>query len=107
MERYMSICRHNFIKYFIIFSLTILIISISGSLIVKACSGNTQPEYKYYTSIVIDPADTLWSIAERYKSDDCDMYTYIDNIKHINNMTSDTLYSGQSIIVYYYSSELK
>lgn len=61
----------------------------------------SQQVNKHYSSIVIQPKDNLWGIAERYVQNES-IPTYIDNIKKLNNMNEDTIYAGKSIIVYYY-----
>lgn len=62
--------------------------------------------YKYFTSITVHADDTLWDYASRYSYNE-KHNEYVSNIMHINNMTNDTIYSGQDIIIYYYSDELK
>ena len=110
MEDTMKIHKDNSPKtlLFIFVSLAVIIfISISSILIVNAAEQNNQSSHKYYTSIVINSSDTLWDIAQEYNSGSCDIRTYINDIKKLNNMTSDTIYAGQSLIVYYYSDEVK
>lgn len=60
---------------------------------------------RYYTSISIESDDTLWNIAQEYNGDESTSH-YINSIINMNNMNSDTLYSGQNLIVYY-SSDIK
>ena len=58
---------------------------------------------RFYTSIVIEGGDSLWSIAEEYRSD---AYTstreYIEDLKQLNGLTSETIHAGQHLIVTYY-----
>ena len=65
-------------------------------------------QYKYYKSIIIEQGDSLWSIAENYRTD---VYTstqeYIDELKQVNGLTSETIHAGQHLLVAYYDSELK
>lgn len=54
-----------------------------------------------YSSVEIHSHDTLWDIANTY----CDtkkesINDYIENLKSINNMSSDRINSGNYIIVY-------
>ncbi len=93
------------LKSMILSVVLIAVISIYGILIVNA-SDNTQitdEPVKYYTSITIEAGDTLWDIAEQYRPNNCNTISYINEIKTLNHMGTDTLYAGQNIIIYYMS----
>lgn len=79
---------------------SIFIVSASDQASDKRDGGIHAPQ-KYYTSICVQKNDTLWNIAERYRPRNCDNVSYINELKTINHMTSDTLYAGQNIIIYY------
>ena len=64
-----------------------------------------MPRYKYYKSIRIEQGDSLWSIAEEYACDNT--YDYIQEIKQLNGLTSETIHAGQHLIIAYYSTELQ
>lgn len=84
----------------------IIIVGVSSVLVVNASNKTDERKCtRYYTSICINNNDTLWSIAEEHHPDNCDISEYISDIKSINHMTSDTIYAGQNIIVYYYEFE--
>lgn len=63
--------------------------------------GNTKTRSKhiYYKSIDIVKGDTLWSIAEAYKTDEMSVINYISRIKEFNDMESDIIKTGQKIIL--------
>ncbi len=65
--------------------------------------------YKYYTSIKVQPGDTLWDIAEEYI--DYDYYStrmdYIYEVMKINHLITDHLTAGKKITIPYYSVEKK
>lgn len=64
--------------------------------------------YKYYTSIEIESGDTLWSIACEYANEDfTTVQDYIDELKFMNNMTSDQIIEGHYLTVAYYSDVYK
>ncbi len=87
--------------------LVFLVINIlSGNNMLKTMAQNQKSEQKYYTSITIHDNDTLWSLADKYATSE-NKQEYIHNIMSINNMSQDTLYEGQNILVYYYSDEYK
>lgn len=86
----------------------ILMLCISGMLIAKASEGTPATgQYKYYTSITVHENDTLWALAAEYGSNAHSRAAFIQEIKQLNNMTSDTLYSGQQLLIYYYSDVIK
>ncbi|SDM70926.1 LysM peptidoglycan-binding domain-containing protein [Lachnospira pectinoschiza] len=59
---------------------------------------------KYYTSIEIKNNDTLWNLEDQYNNGNESKKNYINNIMELNNLNSETIYSGESLIVYYYGS---
>lgn len=73
----------------------------------NANGGAQEPTYKYYKTIIVGTDDTLWSIAEAYCPEEYHSYReFIKEVKQINNI-GDTIYAGNTIIVPYYSTELK
>lgn len=87
-----------------------LFIFASGFFITKsfAKEENSTPNYKYYTSIKIENGDTLWSIAERYISNEYEsIYDYIRELKKMNNLSNDNIVAGENITVAYYSDVYK
>ena len=74
----------------------------------NADSRTAGERYKYYTSIYVEPGDSLWSIAEEYITVDYQsICQYIDEVKEINHLNSDYLKSGMHLCVPYYSSDYK
>lgn len=65
---------------------------------------NTRPDESadgaYYKSISIRQGDSLWSIAGEY-SDNCgmDIREYVKEIKRLNSLTSETIHTGEYLIV--------
>ena len=58
---------------------------------------------KQYTSITIYPGDSLWSIAvEHADGHYSSTQEYIDEVKQINHLTSDTINAFEHLIVPYY-----
>lgn len=93
---------------------TILLITI-GSVVFGSIFSSAQTnaeesgiQYKYYKSIQIEKGDSLWSIAKEYCTDAyAGTQEYVDELKEINNLTSDEIHYGQHLIVVYYDSEFK
>lgn len=65
--------------------------------------------HKYYTSIIVQPGDTLWSIADQYYELGYDSHNaYIKEVLQINHLSNaDELICGTSIVIPYYSEEIK
>jgi cell division protein YceG involved in septum cleavage len=62
--------------------------------------------FKYYTSIEIQPGDTLWDIAKAYITEDYDsVQEYVQTLKEINSLNSDKIKAGQNLIVAYNNTE--
>ncbi|MDE5747742.1 MAG: LysM peptidoglycan-binding domain-containing protein [Acetatifactor sp.] len=63
--------------------------------------------YKYYTSVQIQPGDTLWNLADRYA--DCEHYAsqeqYITEVMNMNHLDGEDIYAGNYLILPYYSTE--
>lgn len=63
------------------------------------------PQYKYYKSITIQQGESLWSIAEDYRTDAYDdTREYIDEVIELNNLHSETIHEGQHLVIAYYDS---
>lgn len=59
---------------------------------------------KLVTSIEVKKGDTLWSIASNYISDEYNnISAYVEEIKDSNGLISDTIHTGNYIIVPYYA----
>ena len=66
-------------------------------------SYNNSGKTKYYKTIEIDSGDTLWNIAEKYMDNHYDsVYTYIEELKEINGLSSDDIQDGQFLMISYY-----
>ncbi len=58
-----------------------------------------KKEKIYYESVRIHSGDTLWSIAAEYKRDGENIEHMIDKIMGCNQMKTENIKSGESIIV--------
>lgn len=99
-----QIQRYLIISFLAVF-LTILGVILGSNLLASSQSkaSNEVNTYKYYTSIEVQKGDTLWTIAD----DDADYASYIEEVKEMNQLTSDTIHAGEYLTVSYSSSEFK
>ena len=92
--------------------MTVLLITV-GTIVFGSCFSlakdkDTDCAYKYYTSIMIQEGDSLWSIAKEYKTDHYEStQAYVDELVILNDLTSETIHAGQHLMVVYYDSEFK
>lgn len=116
--------QHNFLKkefgkkrnriyksvFIVMTALTVLIIAFAfPSLSAKANSTEGADDYKYYTSHMIMPKESLWSIAEEnidYVHYDS-IQDYMNEVKFINGIDNSELQIGDYILIPYFSEELK
>ncbi len=92
--------------------MTVLFITIGtivfGSCFTLAKDKDVNCAYKYYTSIEIQEGDSLWSIAQEYRTEHYDStQDYVDELVVLNDLTSETIHAGQHLMVVYYDSEFK
>lgn len=73
----------------------------------KAQGNDEVFQYKYYKSIVIERGDTLWGFADEYGiGNNYESHQeYVDEVIRMNGLSGDSITTGQSIIIPYYSSE--
>ena len=88
-------------------SLTKCIILFSNHNVTNADeSGNAVELTKYYKTITIQIGDTLWSIADEYKSGDYrTVQDYVDELRSMNDLHSDNILAGQKLVVAYFVAE--
>ena len=62
----------------------------------------------YFTNITVDEGDTLWSIAQANIDYDYydSIYDYMEQLKDINNLTTDDINAGDNMIVIYYADSV-
>ena len=95
--------KKNHHRQFIFFSASGLIAVIVCIMLnvfpVSADSTHSQTGSVYYTSIEIQPGDTLWNIAEEtMTSEYSSVPEYVKVLKEINSLDSDQLEAGQNLI---------
>ncbi|MBE5921546.1 MAG: LysM peptidoglycan-binding domain-containing protein [Lachnospiraceae bacterium] len=93
---------------FAVMFVTLFFVEKGGS-VAFAADEDKEPLYKYYTTITVEEDMTLWEIAEEYNYDVYydSINDYIDEVKNINSLRSDTIHSGAKLVVVYFSNEYK
>ena len=72
-----------------------------GSVITSAKDSNTTISSTpvVYKCITIRENDTLWSIAEQYKPESYSIDRYIKELRELNHLQSNQIYSGNKLII--------
>ncbi len=70
-------------------------------------SVNESVQYKYYKSIVIEDGDTLWNIATECSSSQMTTKECVQEIKELNQLSSEAIQEGQHLVVPYYDIQYK
>ncbi|MBR3772108.1 MAG: LysM peptidoglycan-binding domain-containing protein [Clostridium sp.] len=78
---------------------------ISGMLAVKIVASKKPMESeKLVTSVYIEKGDSLWTIAEKYYTEENQsIKAYINEIKTCNHLSSNVIKEGQYLIIPYYA----
>lgn len=94
------------LKQFISLVLAVVLISyVCGHSLMKAIAGEVEAQAleTYYTSILIQDGDSLWSIAEKYvKNSGMNKTEYVKKLKSMNGLKEDVIHSGKYLTVAYY-----
>lgn len=85
------------LSLFMLFCVSALLIAFSSF----ADAHNTRE--KYYTSVMVESGDTLWTLADEYASLEYrDYNAYIKEVKDLNHISSDDIHAGSYLILPYY-----
>ncbi len=60
---------------------------------------------KCYKSILIESGDTLWAIAAEHKTPDAKIIDFVEELKIMNGLHSDSITAGNFLIIPYYMEE--
>ena len=87
----------------ILSALVIILLSLLIAQGIRHAARAEELNVKTYQSVTIGAGDCLWTIAQQYKAEGMDVRRYVSEIKRLNQMSSDTIVSGQSLILPIYS----
>lgn len=106
-SRHTDLSAHRHCKALVVIIVAVFIIAVlftgmtTGS---DSVSASTHNE-KYFICIDISENDTLWSIAGQYMTEEySSLDDYISEIRNINGLTGDKIYSGATLVVPYYAA---
>ncbi|SDW61785.1 LysM peptidoglycan-binding domain-containing protein [Paenibacillus sp. PDC88] len=88
--------KHRIIRLILIAS--ILLLSLTGFMTVFADAGQEVA----YEKIVVEPGDTLWAIGTEHKPEGMDIRDYVNQIQHINGLSSSHIQTGQLLKLPYF-----
>ncbi|MEK5057612.1 LysM peptidoglycan-binding domain-containing protein [Paenibacillus shunpengii] len=77
---------------------SILLLSLTGFMTVFADAGQEVA----YEKIVVEPGDTLWAIGTEHKPEGMDIRDYVNQIQHINGLSSSHIQTGQLLNLPYF-----
>lgn len=93
-------------KYIMIFFAIVITMScILGKTLVMANEEESPVSCnRYYTTVKVEPGDTLWSIAQTYNQNSgMDIRDYIIELKRINQLLTDEIRAGEYLSIVYFS----
>ena len=101
-------------KQHLIYKVSALLLCTILLLVVMVCAttsdaqdGLTTPRIKYYTSIEIQPGDSLWALCQEYMSEEYAAPSeYIEEVRQLNHLIDDSITAGGYLVLPYYSSEI-
>lgn len=100
---------YKFIVPCVIIAFLMGLLVMSGISRISASPARTQAaniREKRVMSVMVEENDSIWSIAERYYTEECgSMKDYIAEIKKSNSIKSDTIYAGYPLIIPVWASE--
>ena len=97
-----NLCAIGF-KYILTIAIILLFILTFFSNNIKSSALDNKLSKTYYKSIIIEPADSLFKIASKYNNSiEFNDREYVRELMKINNLSHKKIYSGNSLIVFYY-----
>ncbi|MBQ6401610.1 MAG: LysM peptidoglycan-binding domain-containing protein [Firmicutes bacterium] len=84
---------------FITFLVIAVCMIVGGLGFVTGANESTASVLEDYHTYTVSSGDTLWSIAEEYKSDGTDIRKAVYVISQLNDMHAEDLYPGDELII--------
>lgn len=70
------------------------VLLLSGFVVVGNVFAESADMLKVHKRVVVEPGDTLWSIAANHKPEKTSTLNYIEGIKHLNGLESSRIMAG-------------
>ncbi|WP_036604527.1 LysM peptidoglycan-binding domain-containing protein [Paenibacillus assamensis] len=86
-----------------LFTLLILMLSVTFGSIVQAWSGGTE-DPENMLQVIVQPGDTVWALAKEYMNDGDDIRQHVHDILQHNNLVGRHLQVGEIIEIPFVSS---
>lgn len=75
----------------------VMLISLTGTVIgANHAESLTKP---VYSEIIVQSGDTLWNLAKEFGPDDQDVRQVVYEICKLNDISADSIYPGQTILI--------
>lgn len=64
--------------------------------------------HRYYKSVLLEPGDTLTTIADEYMTDGfSDREAFLHEVCRLNHLSDDTIHAGAYLVIPYYEASAK
>ena len=82
------------------FTLFISIVTIIICMCLSVINGSANvsgSSMTVYETVIVQPGDTLWDIAESYAKPNTDIRSFVHEIEELNSINGGNIYAGQEI----------
>ncbi len=76
----------------------ILLLALTSIFLLLGNTGSAD-EIQAVSSVVVQPGDTLWSIAEGIAEPGSDIREVVSDVKTLNSLSTSSLHVGQSLLI--------
>lgn len=93
---------------FVTLCISILIGILGCGFLSKAQTDSAEISYKYFTSVLVESGDTLYSIAQEYADEHySSIDAYIEEVCLTNHLMDMEICAGDYLVIPYYSTEFR
>lgn len=100
--------RHRMILAFVTLCISLMLGIFGCGFLSRAQSDSAEVSCKYFTSVMVQPGDTLYSIAQKYADEHySSVDAYVAEVCLTNHMMDTDIHIGDYLIIPYYSTEFR